>query len=259
MKKIIVFVFGLFCFFSFAEINKVEVLNEITKKYENVSEINGEIEIKMDMMGKTMTMPMKFWAKEKKFKMETVYQEPGMEKPMEIVMLMDGEKLIQYQKSINTVIKFDLTKFPEELKKDWEKQYNFKDNIPLDIEKISNNVDLEIKNKGGKEYYVLTINNLQTLNIPGLQNINGKSQFFTKSVVWINRDNLLPESISYFADKETPGMEIVFKSLNLSPINEDIFKINIPDDAKVLDMTDMMINMANTMKQQITTPQLNPY
>jgi len=49
-------------------------------------------------------------------------------------------------------------------------------------------------------------------------------------------------------------MEIFFKSLSKAPIEDSIFKLDIPEDAKIMDMTDMMINMMKSMKEQ-QTPQ----
>jgi len=254
MKRFFVLFFIGFCFFSFAEISKEEFLKKVVENYKNAPYLSGEIEMKMDMMGKVLTMPMKFWKKDKKFKMEMIYQQPGMEKPMEISMLFDGKKMLQYQKLTNTVIKFDLTKFPDDLKKEWEKKYDFGKTPLPDIEKISDNLKLDEEIKNGKKYYVLTVKNLQELkkDFPALKGKN--VQFFNKIVLWFLKDNLVPEKISFYAETERPGMEIIFKSLSKAPIEDSIFKLDIPDDAKIMDMTDMMINMMKSMKEQ-QTPQ----
>jgi len=246
MKKFFILFFVFFCFVSFAEISKEEFLKKIVKEYKNAPYLSGEIEIKMDMMGKILTMPVKFWKKDKKFKIEMVYQQPGMEKVMEISMLFDGKKMLQYQKLTNTVIRFDLTKFPDDLKKEWEKKYDF----GPDIEKISDNLKLDEEMKNGKNYYVLTVKNLQELrkDFPALKGKN--VQFFNKVVLWFLKDNLIPEKISFYADTERPGMEIFFKSLSKAPIEDSIFKLEIPEDAKIMDMTDMMLNMMKSMKEQ---------
>lgn len=249
MKKIFILLFVFFCLISFAEISKEEFLKKVVENYKDVPYLSGEIEMKMDMMGKVITMPMKFWKKDKKFKMEMTYQQPGMEQEMEISMLFDGKKMLQYQKLTNTVIKFDLTKFPDDLRNEWEKKYDFgKTSIP-DLEKISSNLKVSEKIKNGKNYYVLTVENLQSLkkDVPALKGKN--VQFFNKVIAWFHKDNLVPEKISFYADTERPGMEIIFKSLSKAPIKDSVFKLDIPEDAKIMDMTDMMVEMMKKMKE----------
>jgi len=254
MKKIFILLFVFFCLISFAEISKEEFLKKVVENYKDVPYLSGEIEMKMDMMGKVITMPMKFWKKDKKFKMEMTYQQPGMEQEMEISMLFDGKKMLQYQKLTNTVIKFDLTKFPDDLRNEWEKKYDFGKTSISDLEKISSNLKVSEKIKNGKNYYVLTVENLQSLkkDVPALKGKN--VQFFNKVIAWLHKDNLVPEKISFYADTERPGMEIIFKSLSKAPIKDSVFKLDIPEDAKIMDMTDMMVNMIKKMKEQ-QTPQ----
>jgi len=237
MKKILVFVFGLFCFFSFSEINKEETLKEIEKKYQGISEISGTAEMKVDMMGNKIVLPVKFWGKDKNVKVEMTYQLPGVDKPIEITTLYNGEKIIQYQKSTNTAIEFDLTRL-QNFKKDFEE--NLK---KISFHGISNYVDLE----DGQECYILTIKNLQEAfkDIPAIKK---NSQFFKKCVMTINKDNLLPKNICIYTNEEKPGIEISFKSLNISPINKDIFEMNLPKDAIVIDMTETLLNMIGSNK-----------
>lgn len=248
MKKIFMFLLVFLCSMSFGEITKEEFLQKLIAKYKNTSSLKAEAEMRMDMMGKIMTIPMKFWKKGKNFKMEMTYQQPGMEKPMEMLMVFDGTKMLQYHKTTNTVMKFDLTKFPQDLRSEWEKKYNAEKSILPDLEKISDNLQITEKVKNGENFYVLTVEDLQNLSkkIPSLKSKN--TQFFKRAIVWFHRD-MSPERISLYADSEKPGMEIIFKSLNtVSSLPDSIFKIDIPDDAKVIDMTDMIVNMMKNVE-----------
>lgn len=252
MKKVFCFVV-LLCFgLLFAEVNKEDFFQKLAEKYKNANSVKSEIVVNMDMMEKLITIPVKFFKKDKKIKMELIYQQPGMEKPMEIVMIMDKEKMLQYQKTINTVIKFDFSKFPEDMKEEMEKKYDFERSVLPDIGKFSENIEVNEKTKEGKSFYMLTVKNLQKLvnEMPAIKSQN--AQFFTRAVAWFYRD-LTPERISLYTDSEKVGMEIIFKSLVInSPVADDEFEINIPEDAKVIDMTDMMINMMKAIKEQQT-------
>jgi outer membrane lipoprotein-sorting protein len=236
-----------------AEVNKEELFSRIAQKYAGIQDMSGRYEMNMSMMGSMMKMPASFWKKGDKMRMDMSFSQPGMPKPMEMSMLMDSEKIIQYQKTLNTVMTVDMSKLPEELRNSMKQQTGvFDAKMIQTLQSVIEEVEVIEKNRDGKNFYLIKINNTEKIrdmmSIPGVQ--QNTQQFFKKVSMWVNRDSLLLEKMEiYGEDSNTPGMWIDFLEFKTDSIPDSVFNLNIPKDAKVMDMTDMVKNMAGAMKQ----------
>jgi outer membrane lipoprotein-sorting protein len=252
MKKIVVFlcIFGLIVV-SAAEVNKEEVLKKITEKMQSGESITAKIEMNMNMMGNIMTIPTTYWKQGEKFRMEMEFKAPNMEKPMEQIMIFDGKKMWQYQKAMNTVMVIDMEKLPEKFRDKIKEQQGMGESFIPDFKKLADKIEVEEKTKDGKNFYLLAVNDLNELSesMP-MQKSMGSQQFFTKMVTWINKSTYMPERIEFYGASDTPGMWMTFKDLKTGKkLSSSLFTMDIPPDAKIVDMTDMMLNMGKSMKQ----------
>ena len=239
--------------FSPAEIDKKELLTKIAEKYKNLKSISGRAELNMLMMGNVVKIPVFFWKEGKKTKMKMVMYQPGMPEPMEQIMLFDGKKMMQYQKISNTVIIIDFTKLPEDMKNRIKNQQGLSslEDFTPKFEKYLEKISVGEKKIKGKSFYVITVNDLQSIgvnsNIPMKQNM--PESFFKKVDFWIEKNSYLPFKIELFGETETPGLTVKFFEVKTDPIPPEVFKIEIPEDAKIIDMTEMMIKMAENLKK----------
>ncbi len=235
-----------------AEVNKEEFFTRISQKYEGLQEISGKYEINMPMMGSIMKIPASFWKKGDKMRMDMTISQPGMPKPMEQSVLMDGEKITQYQKAFNTVMTIDLNKLPPEMKAQMKKQQMFMMDAGTmnNYKNMLDSVDVEEKVRDGKNFYLVTVKDIDKtggmFSMPGGQ--QSPQQMFKKSLMWIHRDSLLPGKMELYGEGDTPGIWIDFLDLKTDSIPASIFKLAIPADAKTMDITDMVKNMSESMK-----------
>jgi len=235
-----------------AEVNKEEFFTRISQKYEGLQEISGKYEINMPMMGSIMKIPASFWKKGDKMRMDMTISQPGMPKPMEQSVLMDGEKITQYQKAFNTVMTIDLNKLPPEMKAQMKKQQMFMMDAGTmnNYKNMLDSVDVEEKVRDGKNFYLVTVKDIDKtggmFSMPGGQ--QSPQQMFKKSLMWIHKDSLLPGKMELYGEGDTPGIWIDFLDLKTDSIPASIFKLAIPADAKTMDITDMVKNMSESMK-----------
>lgn len=235
-----------------AEVNKEEFFTRISQKYEGLQEISGKYEINMPMMGSIMKIPASFWKKGDKMRMDMTISQPGMPKPMEQSILMDGEKITQYQKAFNTVMTIDLNKLPPEMKAQMKKQQMFMMDAGTmnNYKNMLDSVDVEEKVRDGKNFYLVTVKDIDKtggmFSMPGGQ--QSPQQMFKKSLMWIHKDSLLPGKMELYGEGDTPGIWIDFLDLKTDSIPASIFKLAIPADAKTMDITDMVKNMSESMK-----------
>ena len=255
MKRIlkVVIVSLLFSVFVNAQVgNKEEILNKVADVYKGSSDISGDIEIGMLMMGSTMEIPGKFWKSGEKFRMEMKITAPNMPQPMEQIIVSDGKTMWQFQKTMNMVTVIDFTKLPEEMRNKIKNQQNFfglNENFGKKASEMGDKWEFSTKIKNGKEFYVFEINDFADIagNLPMKTGQN--MQLFKKMLLWIEPASYYVHRIEIYGESEEPGMWIEFRNLNTASISPSLFKFEIPKDAKVMDMTEMMMKMTEKMKQ----------
>ncbi len=254
MKKLISFLVVFLFSFSpscYCQVSKEEILKKITEKYASIKNLSGEIEINMSVMGNIMKIPAKFWKSGKKFRMEMKMEQPGMPQPMEQIMIFDGTKMWQYQKTINVVTVIDFSKMPDKIKKEFEKCQSFTgmdERMYKIISQTAEDISLTEKERNGKKFYVLEIKNLTDISKQLPFQSQQKMQFFKKILIWVNPDYYI-KKIEMYGEAKEPGMWIEFKNLREEEINPSLFKFKVPEGAKVMDMTEMMIEMMKKMEE----------
>ncbi len=233
--------------FAGAEVNREELFMRIANQYTGQQEVSGKYEINMLMMGTTMKIPVRFWKKYDKMRMDMEISNPAMPQPMESVILIDSDKVIQYQKTFNTVTRIDMSKMPYEIKNKMSQQQSF---FMLDANTINNfrqivdQLEVEEKIRDGKNFYLITVRDMDKMgNFASMYGGQNAQQFFKKSLLWLNQSTLLPEKMEFYGEGSTPGMWIDFLEIKTGAVDNSVFNINIPADAKVMDMTEAMKNM----------------
>jgi outer membrane lipoprotein-sorting protein len=231
--------------------DKKAFLKRLAEKHGQIDEASGKIEINMSMMGNNMKIPVSFWNKGEKLRMDMETRVPGMDAPMEQVMLMDGKKFVQYQKMMNTVMTADLTKMPEEIRKQMKRnQASMLGGITSisDMQEIEDELDIEEKTRDNRKYYLITLKDLNKLG--GMSSVGGVNaqQMFGKLLLWIDYKSLLPSKMEFYGEADTPGMWIDILEFKPGSVPDAIFNVKFPDDAKHMDITDMMQNMFEKMK-----------
>ncbi|MCM8760181.1 MAG: hypothetical protein NC832_00450 [Candidatus Omnitrophica bacterium] len=257
MRKILMIVavmVGMVFFSAQAEVNKEELFASMTQKYSGLDSVSGKYVINTPMMDDIMKMPVDFWEKDDKMRMDMtmVMEAPEIPLPM-TQMLFDGQKMIFYDKILNTVMTFDLNKIPE--------PENIKPRMgkgmvtDINLSKLVEKSTVEEKSRDGKKFYLITVADITDTDIgniyPGM-GMPGKKMFkkmFKKVVLWINQSSLLPEKIEFYGKKDTPSMWIDILEIKTDIIPDSIFKLDIPRDAKYMDMTESLKKMSELMKR----------
>jgi len=237
---------------------KAIFFKRLAEKQAELQEISGRFEINMNIMGNNMRIPVKFWNKSEKMRMDIDMSMPGMPSSMEQVIILDSKQLIQYQKMINTVMTADLTRMSEEVRKkireNQSSMFGWEESISI-LKKIEDNVEIEEKNRDGKKFYLLTVKDFNKLqNMPSIGGNNSK-QMFKKMLLWVDYDSLLPVKMEIYGEAETPGISINFLELKTGKVSDEVFNIKFPEDAKYMDITDMVNNMFKGMKVPVTETQ----
>ncbi|MCM8830153.1 MAG: hypothetical protein NC824_04060, partial [Candidatus Omnitrophica bacterium] len=70
---------------------------------------------------------------------------------------------------------------------------------------------------------------------------------FKKMLIWINPATLFPEKIELYGETDTPAMWIDILDIKTDIIPDYIFKLDIPEDAKYIDMTESVKAMFESM------------
>jgi len=255
-KTLLVSVILLAAVFARAEVNKEELFMRIANQYTGQQDVSGKYEINMPMMGTIMKIPVTFWKKDSKMRMDMKISNPGMPQPMESVMLIDSDKMIQYQKSFNTVIKIDMSGMPADIKNKMSQQQSFfmlDANTINNFSQIADQLEVEEETKDGKNFYLITVRDIDKMGFSSASGAQMPGQFFKKSLIWLNQSTLLPEKMELYGEGTTPGMWIDFLEIKTDAIDNSVFNVNIPADAKVMDMTEatqkMMESMEGAVKQ----------
>lgn len=231
--------------------DKAAFLKRLEEKNSSLEEFSGRFEINIAMMGSNMKMPINFWKKGEKMRMDMEMSMPGMPAPMEQVMVMDSKRLIQYQKAINTVITADLTEMSDDMRKQIRRNqasfFGGAESIS-EMKKIEDEIEIEQRRRDGKNFYLITVKDLNKLG--GMNSVGGVNapQMFGRLLFWIDSNSLLPAKMEFYGEAEAPGMWIDFIEIKPGSVPDKTFDIAIPEDAKVLDMTDSIKNMFQGMK-----------
>ncbi|MCM8830152.1 MAG: hypothetical protein NC824_04055, partial [Candidatus Omnitrophica bacterium] len=152
---------GTIFFSAQAEVNKEEFFIRMSQKYSGLDSVIARYVINMPMMGNIMKMPVNFWQKGNKMRMDMTMSQPGMPQPMEQSILMDGQKIIQYQKMLNTVMTIDLNKLPENMKQHLGKQgFMMNSDAITYLSKSFDKLTVEEKIRNGKQFYLITITDI---------------------------------------------------------------------------------------------------
>ena len=233
--------------------NQKQILEKVEQFYENADSISGNIDISMLMMGNKMTIPGKFWKKGKQFRMEMVMQQPGMAKPMEQIIVSNGKMIWQYQKTMNMVTIIDIEKLPKEIRDQMQNQgggFSMGEDLGKQLSQIQDKCSISEKIQKGKKYYVVAIDNISDIanNLP--MNSKQKLQGFGKMTVWIDAQKYYISKIEVYGESEQPGMTVEFSNLKVGPIKDSLFTFTVPENAQVINMTEMMKNMAGATKQE---------
>lgn len=234
-----------------AEVSKEEIFARMAQKYSGVECVSGTYEINMPMMGNIMKIPVNFYQKGNKMRMDMTVNQPGMPQPMEQSMLIDGQKIVQYQKMLNTVMTIDLNKLPENMRQQIGKQqggFMMNSDAINHLFKSLDKLTVEEKRKDGKSFYLITVTDIAGMeNIPSGMGMQGQSNIFKKAFLWINQSSLLPEKVELYGEADTPAMWIDILDIKTESIPDSIFKLDIPSDAKYIDMTESVKAMAESM------------
>jgi len=250
-KTLLVLALWVTSVFVNAEVNREELFMRIANQYTGQQEISGKYEINMPMMGSMMKIPVRFWKKYDRMRMDMEQSFPGMPQPMESVMLIDTDKMILYQKALNTVTTVDMSKLPYDIKNKISQQQSFfmlDANTINNFSQIADQIEVEEQQKDGKNFYLITVRDLDKMgNFSSMGGMQAPG-LFKKSLLWMNRNTLLPEKMEFFGEGTTPGMWIDFLEIKMGAVDNSVFNFNIPADAKVMDMTEAMKKMAESME-----------
>jgi len=231
--------------------DKNAFLTRLMEKQNVFKEASGKLEINMNMMGSNMKIPVKFWTKDEKMRMDMEISMPGMAAPMEQVMLIDGKQMIQYQKMLNTVMTADLTKMPADVRKMVSENqtsiFGGRESIAA-MKTMIDEIDIEEKSIDGRKFYVITVKDINKLGKISPAGLN-TGNFFKKLLFRIDHATFLPAKIELYGDSETPGMWIDFLEFKTEKVSEEVFNPKFPEDAKQMDITEMVKNMFGGMKQ----------
>lgn len=241
MRKIILFL--IFAFSIFAQDKSEEILKKLSENCKNLDSVYYEMEMNVSMIGNVMKSLSKVWIKGDKYKMISTMPFPGYEKPIETVVVFDGKKMYQFTEMTNIVNVIDIEKMPKEIKEKFKNSQKENLNFGMGNVDFSEIKDIKIEEKEikGKKVFCAEIKDVSKLVKPvGSQKI---PPIFKKIILYINSENYYPEKVEFYGEAENPGMWIEFKNIEKKEIPSEIFKFEIPKDAKVLDMTENFINL----------------
>jgi hypothetical protein len=154
---------------------------------------------------------------------------------------------------LNTVMTIDLSKLPEEMRNQVKQQQSgmLSENTLKNLQSVLDSVEVVEKVRDGKNFYLITMDDIEKIgnmiSMPGGQQQNTQ-QMFKKALIWVGKDSLYMERMELFGEADTPGMWIDFLEFKTDSIPDSVFKLDIPVDAKTMDMTDMIKNMAESMR-----------
>jgi outer membrane lipoprotein-sorting protein len=236
-------------------VDKDAFFTKLEEKHSEFNEINGQFEISMKLFGTDMVIPVNFWQKNKKVRMDFKITMAGMPFPMEQTMLIDENRLVQYHSMLNTVMTADLTKMPDKIREAINRNHismlGGKENISA-LNKIKDEIEIVEKKKDGKRYYVLTLKDMGKIGgAPPIMGQLNPTKLFKEMVCWIDADTFLYSKIEIYSDKpETSCLVVDIIKLDSAKVSDDIFMVNFPEDAKQKDITEIMMKLFEFKKKK---------
>ncbi len=230
--------------------DKEAFFEKLAEGYSCLEEVRGDIEIGMDMMGTELTVPMKFWTKPGKMRMDMKMTVPGMSVPMEQIMVIDSQRMLQYHKMMNTVMTADLTSMPSEIAEKISMTHSSMLGRPdsvSELKEMEDSIDVEERSRDGKKFYLITIRDLDKLgDFSSMGGVNSPN-VFGRLLLWIDYDLVVPVRVEFFGEAESPGMWVDFKEIKIEEIPDEVFNPVFPADVKHVDITDMIQGMYEMM------------
>ncbi|MCM8817755.1 MAG: hypothetical protein NC913_09675, partial [Candidatus Omnitrophica bacterium] len=187
-----------------------------------------------------MQLPMKMWMKGNQVRMDVSMMVPGTDKTMEQITISDGNTISTYNSLNNTIMVIDLNKLPEEIRKMAKNQYAAK-SMGFDMEmfgKIKDCLKVDEITRNDRKLYLITLDDINaiknSLNLP----LSTERSPFKKLVYAIDYNTLLPVKMEVYTEGDTPGMWMDFIELKTSGVQDSVFNVKFPSDAKRMDITD---------------------
>ncbi|MCM8768971.1 MAG: hypothetical protein NC911_04755 [Candidatus Omnitrophica bacterium] len=239
-----------------AEISREGVIKKLIEKYQG-KEFRGKLEITARQGENYITIPCQFWVKGSKVRLDLTLKQPGLDEPMEHLILMDDKGVTIFQKKLGLVMKLDLTRLPEDMKKQMKnvKDYTSPEQVMRQIMTLGEKLKITEKTKDGRHYYLFEVENIQELmrELPMLDQQNIR---LGKLTLWILSSDLTFERLEVFGKENQAEVVVDFKELLAEKIADSSFDLKIPSDAQVLDLTDMLLRMREaTREKKLTQPQ----
>lgn len=253
---------GLFCCLLAGKVFSQEMTAEqltadISQKWSNVQDLQGDMTVGMQMFGKMMEIKGAIWQKEKLFRAEmTLPPElmPPTDKPTEplkVLMVFDGKIMWQMWPMMNMATKIDFSALEGKIKNaPFSKSFH---SLPAVSYQLSE------KKRNGNDYYFLETKNskefIQNSPVAGL-GVNLPTNMSFQSVgVWVNKGTLFPDLIEFYIQKNTPGMYVEFKNVKIDQgLAQELFTFKVPEGVQVMDMTASMKAIAGKTTQPAAEP-----
>lgn len=234
-------------------------LAEIKSKAETVNSYRVNMTMEMDMMGQAMTTETKMaFKKPDKFYMKS---EMGIMGGATQEVYFTGDIMWTYMSMTNMAMKMDMKKFKDAAGPDMPGMGGMAGNRGITDPFMGHSEDMieyieEIDTIEGPAY-VFEINmenfmeNLGDKMPPGA---SGFMNFLPKEmVVWISADTGLTIKTIMIGKNGATMMEQTYSDFEINPeIDDSIFEFTPPEDAQIMDMTDMAENMMKGMQGEMT-------
>lgn len=238
---------------AFSQVSKEEILKKVVDKYQAVSDVKVDVEISNLMLAGTMKISGTIWKKGEKIRANMLTQLPGMPAPMEEIMVSEGEAMMVYEKTSNMVMKFDFSKMPAEFQVTKNQTFCPMDQLAKsDIAALGEKAELKEAMQQGKKFYVLEIKDLPPALGPNTPLVPGQSsQSFKRMKIWVDPGTDYVSRLEFFREAEQPDMWMNFKNYSTGSIPASVFSLDIPKDAQIMDMSEMMGNIMKGMVNSI--------
>jgi outer membrane lipoprotein-sorting protein len=228
------------------------------QKWSSVKDLQVDMTINMQMLGRNMNMEGTVWQKDKLFRMEMTLpadimpQTGKTAEPIKMLMVFDGKTMWQSMPMMNMVTKTDFSVLGDKAK-----DMFLKSSAPGSLPPLS--YKLSEDNRDGIGYYLLESEDVNKFIEGNPSFAMAPNMSFESMSIWVDKATLFPDLLEFYSKGVKPVMSIGFKNVktdqNLSP---DLFVFKIPEGAQVMDMTKAMKgtyeNMGKAPEKQLTAP-----
>jgi len=229
-------------------ISASDVFDKVGKAYSGLKEYRMEMAMGMEMLGSTMTMSGVLQKKGDKARMEMEIPVPASSTKMTVITVMDGAKVTSYQPMMKTAFVINTEKLPEELRKMMQAQSSpmqAGDEMIKALAASGITPTVKKQTKDGRDFWVIQIDDVSKMN-EKLQPAVRNNGFVKKGLFWVDCSTCLVSRIEFFSPEDKPAMWMEFKNLKAQAIPDDTFVLKLPDDVKVTDVTDSMLQMMSS-------------